>query len=111
MQDGSTLGPSVNVYNQGKITVARNAIISQGAHLCASTHDYNNPIHPLLLGPITIEDNVWIAADAFIGPGVTLSEGSVVGARAVVSNDTSAWCVYAGNPARIVKERNVERFK
>ncbi|MEH6542442.1 MAG: hypothetical protein V7721_00740 [Porticoccaceae bacterium] len=109
MQSGSTLGPKVNVYNQGGISIGMNAIVSQGAHLCASTHDYNNPLHPLLLAPISIEQNAWICADAFIGPGVTVAEGSVVGARAVVMKNTECWSVYGGNPAIKVNER--KRFE
>jgi putative colanic acid biosynthesis acetyltransferase WcaF len=106
MASGSTIGPDVNIYNQGSISIGRNTIVSQGAHLCASTHDYNNPLHPLVLAPITIEDNVWICADAFIGPGVTAAEGCVVGARAVITKDTECWSVYGGNPAKKVNERN-----
>ncbi len=105
MEEGASIGPGVKVYNQGLITIGRNAIVSQGAHLCASTHDYNDPTHPLLLAPINIGANAWICAEAFIGPGVTIGEGSVVGARAVVTKDTECWAVYAGNPAKKVKER------
>jgi len=108
MKSGSTLGPNVNVYNQGAIVIGGNTIVSQGAHLCASTHDYNNPLHPLLLAPIQIEANAWICAEAFVGPNVTVAEGSVVGARAVLMKNTEAWGVYGGNPARKVNER--ERF-
>ena len=103
--DKVAIGPSVNIYNQGQITIGSNSIISQGAHLCASTHDYNNPLHPLLLAPIIIESNVWVCADSFVGPSVTIKEGAVVGARSVVVKSVEQWSVYAGNPARKIKER------
>jgi len=106
MEEGASIGPEVKIYNQGLITIGRNAIVSQGAHLCASTHDYNDPIHPLVLAPIIIGANAWICAEAFVGPGVTIGEGAVIGARAVVSKDAECWSVYAGNPATKVKERN-----
>lgn len=102
---GATLGPNVIVYNQGKIKVGRNTIVSQGVHLCASTHDYNDPLHSLILAPITIESNAWVCADAFVGPNVTIFEGAVLGARAVLTKDADAWCVYAGNPACKIKQR------
>jgi len=105
MQEGSALGPNVNVYNQGNVSIGRNVIVSQGAHLCASTHDYNSRLHPLILAPILIEANAWICADAFIGPGVTIAEGGVVGARAVAMKNIEAWGVYGGNPARKINER------
>ena len=104
--EGSTLGPNVTVYNQARITIGGNVIVSQNAHLCASTHDYNDPLHPLILSPVTINDNVWICDGAFIGPNVLLSEGCVVGARAVVMKSTKAWGVYAGNPAKLLKMRH-----
>lgn len=102
---GSSVGPHVKIYNQGEIVIGKNSIISQYSYLCASTHDYNDPLHPLILCPITIRSNVWVCADAFVGPGVTLNEGCVVGARAVVNRDATSWDVYAGNPARVVSKR------
>lgn len=105
LHDGATLGPYVNVYNQGFISVGYNAIVSQGAHLCASTHDYNDSLHPLVLAPIAVGDNAWVCADAFVGPGVDVAVGSVVGARAVLTKNTEAWMVYAGNPAELINKR------
>jgi putative colanic acid biosynthesis acetyltransferase WcaF len=101
----STLGPYVNVYNQGSISIATEVIVSQGCHLCASTHDYNDPLHPLLLKPIVIEKHAWICADVFIGPGVTVKQGAVVGARAALFKDALPWTVYSGNPAQVIKMR------
>jgi putative colanic acid biosynthesis acetyltransferase WcaF len=105
MDKNSTLGPFVNVYNQGLITIGKEVIISQGSHLCASTHDYNHSLHPLVLKPIVIEDHVWVCADAFVGPGVILAEGSVIGARAAIFKNSQSWTVYSGNPAQIIKQR------
>ena len=102
---GSSIGPNVNLYNQGQINIGNNTIISQGAHLCASTHDYKNLFHPLILAPILVEDNVWVCAEAFIGPNVKLSKGCVVGARSVVTKDTIEFSVNAGNPAKFIKNR------
>ncbi|WP_426370153.1 putative colanic acid biosynthesis acetyltransferase [Pseudocolwellia sp. HL-MZ7] len=101
----STLGPFVDVYNQGKITIGDKVIVSQGAHLCASTHDYNDPLHPLLLAPINVSNDVWICAEAFIGPNVAIDLGCVVGARAVLTKSTEEWTVYGGNPAKALKKR------
>lgn len=103
--DYSAIGEDALIYNLGQITIGNNATISHRAHLCAGTHDYRNPTLPLLKPPITIEDNVWICAQAFVGPGVTVREGAVVGAAAVVSKDVEAWTVVAGNPAVPIKQR------
>lgn len=103
--DDSTIGPYVRVYNQGEINIGRRVIVSQYSYICASTHDYNDPCHPLILSPILIEDDVWIGAEAFIGPGVTVSEGGVVGARAVQTKTSLSWTVNAGNPSTYIKDR------
>lgn len=103
--EDSTLGPKVNVYNQGLVVIGKRAIISQGAHICASTHNYNDALHPLILAPIAIGDDVWICAEAFIGPNVVIDKGCVIGARAVLTKNTEEWGVYAGNPCKRVNER------
>lgn len=93
------------LYSQGKIKIGKKVVISQGAHLCAGTHDYSLPGFPLLTMPIEVNDNVWIAAEAFIHPGITIGEGSVIGARAVVTKDMPGWMVCSGHPCRPLKER------
>src|SRR5690606_7782324 len=80
----STLGPKVDCYNQGKIVIGSHTVISQKTYLCASSHDYSKPDFPLILKPINIGNQVWVAADAFIAPGVSIEDGAVIGARAAV---------------------------
>lgn len=103
----SSFGPGVDCYNQGKISIGENCVISQKTYLCASTHDFTNSDFPLVLRPIHIEDQVWVAADAFIGPGVSIGKGAVVGARAAVFKDVERLSVVGGNPARYIKKRIV----
>lgn len=103
--DWATLGPEVLVYNLGNITIGASTVISQGAHLCAGTHDYTKPEFPLLKLPIHIGDEVWIAAEAFVGPGVTVGKGAVLGARAVVMKSVAAGKVAVGNPARMLRKK------
>ena len=104
--DYVALGRGVTVYNQGRIKIGDRSVVSQGAHLCASTHDYNDKNHPLVLADIQIGENVWVCADAFVGPGVNAGNGVVIGARAVLMKDADDWTVYAGNPAVGIKSRN-----
>ncbi|MDO6803821.1 putative colanic acid biosynthesis acetyltransferase [Wenyingzhuangia sp. 1_MG-2023] len=101
----ATLGPEVDCYNQGKIKIGDHTTISQKVYLCASSHDFTDVKNNLILKPVFIEDQVWIAADAFIGPGVTISQGAVIGARAAVFKDVEAWSVVGGNPAKFIKKR------
>ncbi|MFA5451399.1 MAG: putative colanic acid biosynthesis acetyltransferase [Dehalococcoidales bacterium] len=106
MGDRSTLGPHSRVYNQGKVVIGSRVTVSQYAHICASSHDYCDPSHQLILSPVFIDDDVWICADAFVGPGVSIGAGAVVGARGVLTSNADAWSVYAGNPAKLIKKRS-----
>ena len=105
---GATIGGGAIIYNVDHITVGRPAVISQGAHLCTASHDHNAPTFDLVTAPILIGEEAWIAADAFIGPGVTIAHGAVVGARAVVVKSVDERVVVAGNPARAVGTRAIE---
>ena len=82
------------------------AVISQGAHLCGGTHDYNSKNFQLITKPIVIGTHAWICADAFIHPGIIVPEGVVIGARSVLGKSPNqSWAVYAGNPAIYVGSR------
>lgn len=109
MGNYSSLGPNVDCYNQGKISIGANTSISQKAYLCASSHDITDSKHSLILKPIIIEDQVWVAADAFIGPGLTIGQGAVVGARSAVFKNVEAWTVVGGNPAKFIKKRELTK--
>jgi len=105
MGDAATLGPGVTCYSMGIITLGRRSIVSQRAHLCAGTHDLDDPSFQLIARPISIGEYAWVAAEAFVGPGVTLGDGAVLGARGVATQALAPWSVYAGNPARLLRER------
>ena len=106
--DWSSIGERAMIYNLGPITIGEQVTVSQQAHLCAGTHDHTDPAMPLVKPPITVHDQVWICADAFVGPYVTVGEGAVVGARAVAVKDVPEWTIVGGNPARSIKKRTIE---
>jgi len=81
-------------------------IVSQRAYLCAGSHDISSPAFQLIAKPISIGDDVWIAAEAFVGPGVAVGDGSVLSARACAFSDLEPWTVYRGNPAVPFKARH-----
>lgn len=103
--DDALIGPRVHLYNQGHITIGARAVVSQGAHVCASTHDVRDPYFQLVLRPITIGEDAWLAADTFVGPGVTVGTGAVLGARGAAFRDLQPWTIYGGNPAAMLKPR------
>ena len=96
----------VTLYSQGKIKIGKRTVISQGAHLVTGTHDYTVPSFPLFVLPIIIGDNVWVAAEAFIHPGVVIGDGCVIGSRSVVTKDMPAWMVCSGHPCKPIKKRS-----
>ncbi len=61
-------------------------------------------------GPIRLEPNVWIGFDACVLPGVTIGQGSVVGARSVVASNVPPFTVVAGNPARVIRKFTKEEI-
>lgn len=105
MDDNAVIGPGVDCYTMAPIHVGAYAVVSQRAHLCAGTHDLDDPQFQLLALPITISAKAWIAAEAFVGPGVVVGEGAVLGARGVTVRDLPPWTIHAGNPARLIRQR------
>jgi putative colanic acid biosynthesis acetyltransferase WcaF len=104
----TAIGPNVTFYNLGGLSIGNRVVISQNAYLCGGTHDYTEPNYPLIRKPITIGDDVWIGAAAFLCPGVRVGQGAVIGACAVVTKDVDPWTVVAGNPARRVRTRIIK---
>jgi len=103
--DYSAISSCVNIYNIALVDISDMVTISQESFLCTGTHDFRSPLLPLVSTPIVVSSKVWICAQAFVSPNVTLGEGSVVGARSVVTKDVPPWSVVAGNPARTISKR------
>jgi len=104
--DYSWIGDEVVLYSLSEITIGRHTVISQESYLCAAYHDYTRPTFDMIAGPITIGDQVWIAADVFIAPNVTVGFGCLVGARSTVFHDLPAGMVCYGSPAIPVRSRH-----
>jgi putative colanic acid biosynthesis acetyltransferase WcaF len=109
MEAGSCLGLASDCYNVARVTLRRDAIVSQRAYLCTASHDIDAADFALTAEPIEIGPGAWVAADAFIGPGVTMAANAVAAARAVVTKDVAVGVVVAGNPARELRQRLAAR--
>jgi putative colanic acid biosynthesis acetyltransferase WcaF len=101
----SAIGDRVTLYCLGPVRIGARVTISQGAHLCAGTHDFTRRAMPLLRPELEIGDDAWICADAFVGPGVTVGPGAILGARGVAMRSLAPWTIHAGNPAVAVRPR------
>ena len=106
--DYTAIGEYSIIYNPANIILGSKVVISQYAYLCTASHDITDGKNPLITSPITINSFAWVAADAFIGMGVTIGEGAVVGARAAVFKDVEPWTVVGGNPAKFIKKRIIK---
>lgn len=105
MEDGSCLGDYVDCYCVDTVHLAAGATVSQYSFLCTASHDYTRRSKPLVTAPIYVGAEAWVTVDVFIGPGVTVGEGAIVGARSTVVKDVVPWTVVAGSPPRTLGPR------
>jgi putative colanic acid biosynthesis acetyltransferase WcaF len=102
---GVLIGPGARLYNQGPIAIGAWSVVSQRAHLCAGTHAADSSDFQLVVRPIAVGERCWIAAEAFVAPGVTMADGAVLGARGALFEDAEVDGIYRGNPAVLVRRR------
>ena len=107
MKEYSCLAPEVDCYNVNKVVIGAHSTVSQKSYLCSASHDVSKSDSPLITAPIVIKDQVWIGAKVFLGMGVTINKGAVVGATASVYKDVEAWTIVGGNPAKFIKKREI----
>lgn len=105
MGPGSAIGDWVDCYNVDQVVLQDGAIASQYAFLCTASHDISDPGRRLITAPILLERMSWVCADVYVHMGVTIGEGAVAAARAVVVKNVPPWTVVGGNPARFLKAR------
>jgi putative colanic acid biosynthesis acetyltransferase WcaF len=101
------LGEEVFILNLANVAIESNVCISQRAFLCTGNHDYKSPSFDLITKPIRVEQGAWVAANAFVGPGVTIGTHAVLAAGSVATKDLRPWGIYQGNPAVLIKKGDV----
>jgi putative colanic acid biosynthesis acetyltransferase WcaF len=100
IHDRASLGDRTNLYSLGEIEIGARAIVAQEVYLCGGTHALSDPNLPLQVARITIGEDAFVAARAFIMPGIAVGARAVVGACSVVTKDVPPSVIVAGNPAR-----------
>ena len=98
------LGEDVFILSLASVTIGSHVCISQRAFLCTGSHAWKTEAFDLETLPITVEDRVWIAAQAFIGPGTCIGQGSVVGAGTVLMKAIPPDSMAVGNPASVTQK-------
>lgn len=105
--DHTSVSHGVDLYAVDKIKLGDHVTISQRAFICTASHDIDHQNMPLVTAPVIISDGVWICAEAYVHPGVTVGVDAVVGARAALFNDVEPRQVVGGNPARVIRMRRL----
>lgn len=105
--DYATVSHGVDLYCVDKINIGAHATVSQRAFLCTASHEIDHPNMPLIRAPISIGAGAWVCAEAYVHLSVTMGADAVAGVRSVVLCDVPARQVVAGNPARVIRERNI----
>ncbi len=105
LRDRACLGDRAHAYSLGEIEIQGHATVAQEVYLCTGTHDFEQPSMPLRVGKITVEENVFIGARAFLMPGVSIGRDSIIGACSVVTMDMPEGMICHGNPCRPIRPR------
>lgn len=107
----SWLGPNVICYNQALVTLEDDVTISQYSYICTAGHKINTIntySNGLIVAPVTFQKCAWVGTRAFIGMGVVVGENAIVGAAACVFKDVEPMTIVGGNPAKIIKKRELK---
>ena len=103
--DAVCIADEAIVYNPAPITLRSHCVVSQQAYLCGASHDIDDPAFPMVSRPIELGRYAWVAARATVCPGVKVGDGAVLGVASVATRDLQPWGVYAGAPARLLRQR------
>jgi putative colanic acid biosynthesis acetyltransferase WcaF len=104
-EDGAAIADEAVIYNAAEVHLGVHAIVSQQAYLCTASHAIDDGAFPMITAPVSLGAYAWVCARACVLPGVMLGDGAVLGLGAVASKNLEAWQVYAGNPARHIRQR------
>ncbi len=108
MESNSLIDSNCNIYNPGIVHLMSQTVVSFNVTIITASHDFQSLKHELIIKPVLIEEYVWIASEAYIGPGVKIGQGAVIGARSVVVKNVDPWTVVGGNPAKYIKKRELQ---
>ncbi|MGJ8592104.1 MAG: WcaF family extracellular polysaccharide biosynthesis acetyltransferase [Aquaticitalea sp.] len=105
IDDNTWVGEDVWIDNVAQVTIGKNVCLSQGAMILCGSHDYSKSSFDLIIGPITLEDGVWIGAQAVVPLGITCKSHSILSLKSVATKTLEPYYIYQGNPAKEVRLR------
>jgi len=114
--DNIYIGPKAYIWAIGGLEIYDNVIIGPRVTIHTSNHRFEDAtMLPYdgysYLKKVIIEKNVWIGDNVMIVPGVTIGEGSIVAMGSVVTKSIPKYSIVGGNPAKIIKKRDIEKYK
>ena len=101
----SSIGEYSCIRCRDKIIIGEYCCIGRGVYLLTASHNIFSSKFEMVTSPIIIGNNVWVATRATVSKGVSIGDGAVVGAEAMVTRNVEPWTVVGGNPARFIKQR------
>ena len=117
IEDNVVIGEKCCIFALGEVAIKRGAILADRVDIRTANHYYDGdelnyiPFdEKVIVKPVEIGENVWIASHVLILPGVKIGEGAIVAAGSVVTKDVEPFAVVGGNPAKVIKYRNKERY-
>lgn len=111
---GDNSGIGVNCFLNSGIRIGKNVMMGPEVHVYTTNHRHDRLDIPMIeqgmqnTREVVIEDDVWIGAKSIILPGVRIQKGSIIGAGSVVTKDVPPYTIVAGNPAKVIKQRENE---
>lgn len=109
------IGPHATLYLRAPLKIGKGTIIGPRLTVHTANHCYEGDALPYdeyyVAAEVVIEENVWIGDNVTILPGVKIGEGAVIGANTLVSRDVPPMAIVGGNPCRVLKYRDVEKYR
>ena len=99
------IGEGVWIDNLALVSVGNHVCLSQGSMLLCGNHNYQKSSFDLMVGEIHLEDGAWVGAKTIVCPGVKVATHAVLSVGSVLTQNTKAYTIYQGNPAKAIKER------
>jgi len=104
----SSLGEKSWIYAMAPIIIGEKTCIGKNVYLITGSHDITSCTFDLIVKPIIIGDNVWIATGSYVLQGIQINNNAVIAAGAVVVNNVGDSDIVGGNPAKFIKKREIK---
>jgi len=112
--DNTNIGSNCQIFSAGSVRIGKDVLIAAYSYLVGGGHIHDDPYTPIIhqgrtARGIVIEDNVWVGAAVKVLDGVTIGEGSIIAAGAVVTADIPSYVIAGGMPAKVIRSREQGR--